>query len=229
MWRRSPRRSAPFSPDAGLERRVWSRARERARVLSRPMLFNSYAFVFGFLPLVLLGFFVLARASAKLAAGWLAAASLFFYGWWNPAYVALLAGSLLANYAFGLAIVRARRSDPARAPPARALGRREPRGARLLQVRRFFPREPRRAHRVRALARRDRAAARHLVLHFHADRLSRGCLPRRGRGIQPRPLRALRHLFSPPRRGPDPPPPRDDAAVRAPRSTGSTSRISPSG
>jgi D-alanyl-lipoteichoic acid acyltransferase DltB (MBOAT superfamily) len=79
------------------------------------MLFNSYAFVFGFLPLVLLGFFVLARASAKLAAGWLAAASLFFYGWWNPAYVALLAGSLLANYAFGLAIVRARRSDPARA------------------------------------------------------------------------------------------------------------------
>jgi D-alanyl-lipoteichoic acid acyltransferase DltB (MBOAT superfamily) len=71
------------------------------------MLFNSYVFIFGFLPVALLVFFQLGRRSPTLAAGWLAVASLFFYGWWNPAYVALLAVSILFNYAMGLAIVRA--------------------------------------------------------------------------------------------------------------------------
>ena len=45
------------------------------------MLFNSYAFIFFFLPVTLLVFFQFGKVSAKLAAGWLAAASLFFYGW----------------------------------------------------------------------------------------------------------------------------------------------------
>ena len=62
------------------------------------MLFNSHAFIFLFLPLTLLVFFALGRFSAKLAAGWLAAASLFFYGWWSPAYVALLLVSILFNF-----------------------------------------------------------------------------------------------------------------------------------
>ncbi|MCC7483975.1 MAG: MBOAT family protein [Burkholderiales bacterium] len=72
------------------------------------MLFNSLPFLFLFLPVVLLGFFALAGSSRKLAAGWLAASSLFFYGWWSPAYVALLAASFLFNYAAGITIVRAR-------------------------------------------------------------------------------------------------------------------------
>jgi len=71
------------------------------------MLFNSYAFLFLFLPVTLLVFFQLEKVSAKLAAGWLAAASLFFYGWWSPAYVALLVVSIVFNYGMGLAIVRA--------------------------------------------------------------------------------------------------------------------------
>lgn len=71
------------------------------------MLFNSYAFIFGFLPLVLLGFFWLGRRSHAYAAGWLALASLFFYGYWNPAYVGLLLGSIIANYAFGTWIATA--------------------------------------------------------------------------------------------------------------------------
>jgi alginate O-acetyltransferase complex protein AlgI len=71
------------------------------------MLFNSQAFIFLFLPLTLLGFFVLGRISMKLAAGWLAAASLFFYGWWSPAYVALLLASILGNFFAGTAISRA--------------------------------------------------------------------------------------------------------------------------
>ncbi|OGS92808.1 MAG: alginate O-acetyltransferase [Gallionellales bacterium GWA2_59_43] len=71
------------------------------------MLFNSYAFIFAYLPVVLLGFFWLGRVSHVFAAGWLALASLFFYGYWNPAYVGLLLGSIVCNYAFGMWIAKA--------------------------------------------------------------------------------------------------------------------------
>ncbi len=71
------------------------------------MLFNSYVFIFAFLPVTLLGFFILGRYKPMLAAGWLAIASLFFYGWWNPVYVWLLALSACFNYACGVAIARA--------------------------------------------------------------------------------------------------------------------------
>lgn len=78
------------------------------------MLFNSHAFIFLFLPLTLLMFFGLGRVSAKLAAGWLAAASLFFYGWWSPAYVALLLVSILGNFSAGSAIARAQAAGSTR-------------------------------------------------------------------------------------------------------------------
>ena len=71
------------------------------------MLFNSYGFIFLYLPAVLLGFFWLARISHAFAAGWLALASVFFYGYWNPAYVGLLLGSIVCNHAFGLWIAKA--------------------------------------------------------------------------------------------------------------------------
>jgi len=63
------------------------------------MLFNSYVFIFLFLPLTLAGYFLLARVKPLLAAAWLTAASLFFYGWWNPLYVWLLVLSIVFNYA----------------------------------------------------------------------------------------------------------------------------------
>ena len=72
------------------------------------MLFNSFEFLFGFLPVAFLGFFIIARSSRVMAALWLAAASVFFYAWWNPRYVALLLGSVAFNYAMGYAIGRAR-------------------------------------------------------------------------------------------------------------------------
>lgn len=72
------------------------------------MLFNSYPFIFVFLPLVFVGFFLLARRSHRIAALWLAAASLFFYGWWNPAFVSLLLASILFNYGVGYLIGHAR-------------------------------------------------------------------------------------------------------------------------
>jgi D-alanyl-lipoteichoic acid acyltransferase DltB (MBOAT superfamily) len=62
------------------------------------MLFNSYPFVFLFLPIALAGFFALGRRSRALAIAWLALASLFFYGWWNPVYVGLLLASITFNY-----------------------------------------------------------------------------------------------------------------------------------
>ena len=71
------------------------------------MLFNSAVFIFGFMPVVLLGFFVLAWIRQSYAAVWLVFASLFFYGWWDIRYVPLLAGSVLANFLFGCAILRA--------------------------------------------------------------------------------------------------------------------------
>lgn len=72
------------------------------------MLFNSYEFIFLYLPVVLGGFFAIASRSHRLAALWLAAASVFFYGWWNPKFVALLLASIVFNYGAGYLIGHAR-------------------------------------------------------------------------------------------------------------------------
>ena len=67
------------------------------------MLFNSHVFLFAFLPIVLLVFHVLGkRDQTHLARLWLVAASLFFYAWWNPRYLPLIVGSVVANYAIGV-------------------------------------------------------------------------------------------------------------------------------
>jgi alginate O-acetyltransferase complex protein AlgI len=78
------------------------------------MLFNSYDFILFFLPITLGAFFALARWSHRAAAAWLALASLFFYGWWNPQFVVLLVGSILFNYACGYALSRTRGSSRAK-------------------------------------------------------------------------------------------------------------------
>jgi len=69
------------------------------------VLFTSFAFLFAYLPVVFLGFFLLARVHRGVAAGWLAVASIFFYGYWSAKYVPLLLGSILFNYAVGYAVV----------------------------------------------------------------------------------------------------------------------------
>jgi len=80
------------------------------------MLFNSPAFILGFMPLAFGGFFLLGRLGGPRAAlAWLLAADLVFYGWWNPSYVPLLAGSVAVNYALGqhiLVLAKAGRHDP---------------------------------------------------------------------------------------------------------------------
>ena len=66
------------------------------------MLFNSFQFIFAFLPIVFVGFFLIARFSRTWAAGWLVLASLFFYGYWTLRALPLLLASILVNYAFGM-------------------------------------------------------------------------------------------------------------------------------
>ncbi|CDF96842.1 MULTISPECIES: MBOAT family protein [unclassified Pseudomonas] len=71
------------------------------------MLFTSFEFIFAFLPVAFLGFFLLARFWGREAAAiWLAAASLFFYGWWSTTYIALLLSSILFNYCIGYLICK---------------------------------------------------------------------------------------------------------------------------
>ncbi len=68
------------------------------------MLFNSFEFLFLFLPLTLVGFFLSSRIGRETGILWLVAASLFFYGWWNPVYLWLIVGSTLGNYLIGARI-----------------------------------------------------------------------------------------------------------------------------
>lgn len=70
------------------------------------MLFNSYEFIFGFFPLVLAGFFLLGMASRGMALGWLTAASLFFYAWWRPLNVLIIAPAILVNYVLARALLQ---------------------------------------------------------------------------------------------------------------------------
>ena len=66
------------------------------------MLFNSYIFIFIFLPITLGVFFIIGRRSHyRIALGWLVAASLFFYGYWNPIYLLLIGSSMTVNFQIG--------------------------------------------------------------------------------------------------------------------------------
>lgn len=71
------------------------------------MLFNSYIFIFGFLPLVLAGYHLMARHQPQLTAPWLVTASLVFYSWWNSSYLLLLLLSVIFNYVVGSLLGRA--------------------------------------------------------------------------------------------------------------------------
>ena len=75
------------------------------------MLFNSGIFIFGFLPVTLLGFFLLgARGWHQLAIAWLVLASCVFYGWFKANYLLILAVLIVFNYYFGIKLARDHRS-----------------------------------------------------------------------------------------------------------------------
>ena len=70
------------------------------------MIFPSYQFIFGFLPLILL---IWLSALPFMVRLWLLTlGGLIFYGWWNYHFVPLLVGSIVVDYFCGMAISRAR-------------------------------------------------------------------------------------------------------------------------
>ncbi|MCB1864946.1 MAG: MBOAT family protein [Chromatiales bacterium] len=71
------------------------------------MLFNSYEFIFAFLPVTLaLWWWLVLAGRHGNAQAWLVLASLFFYAWWNPIYLPLILGSMTMNFMLGLRLMR---------------------------------------------------------------------------------------------------------------------------
>ncbi len=63
------------------------------------MLFNSYQFIFIFLPLTFgVYFFLNAKSYFLVSKVWIILASLFFYSWWNINYLPLIVVSILVNF-----------------------------------------------------------------------------------------------------------------------------------
>jgi alginate O-acetyltransferase complex protein AlgI len=70
------------------------------------MLFNSYEFLCVFLPIAVTVFYALGRFSRNWSLGWLIAASLFFYAWWRPLNLLIIAPSILVNFALARQLQR---------------------------------------------------------------------------------------------------------------------------
>ena len=71
------------------------------------MLFNSYEFIFIFLPITFFIYFYLnSKRLTEVAKGFLVFSSLFFYAYWEIKYLPLILGSMLVNYLIGTTLSR---------------------------------------------------------------------------------------------------------------------------
>ena len=69
------------------------------------MLFNSYIFIFAFLPITFFVYFYLnQKRLTEAGKAFLVFASLFFYSWWNIAYLPIILVSMLFNYVLGVSL-----------------------------------------------------------------------------------------------------------------------------
>src|SRR5678815_3795590 len=68
------------------------------------MLFNSFVFLFAFLPVTYLVFWSLRSARARYI--WLTLTGYVFYGYWDPRFTLLMAFSTLVSFAAGLGFLR---------------------------------------------------------------------------------------------------------------------------
>lgn len=75
------------------------------------MLFNSYEFVFAFLPATVAGFLLFGMASRTWALAWLIVASIFFYAWWRPFNLLIIGPSIIVNFTFARALLRLARDE----------------------------------------------------------------------------------------------------------------------
>ena len=72
------------------------------------MLFPTFTFILGFLPVTWVIYFLLAKKSDTLPTVWLVATSFIFYSWFNWSYSLLLASSILGNWFFAELLYRYR-------------------------------------------------------------------------------------------------------------------------
>lgn len=70
------------------------------------MVFSSFPFILGFLPLALAGFLLCARIGPRAGALWLVLASLAFYAYWRISFLPLLLVSIAFNYTTSLILTR---------------------------------------------------------------------------------------------------------------------------
>ena len=76
------------------------------------MLFNSYIFIFFFFPITFFIYFYLNKKRLTEASkGFLVLSSLFFYSWWNIAYLPLILISMLFNYTLGRELSKPTQSE----------------------------------------------------------------------------------------------------------------------
>jgi alginate O-acetyltransferase complex protein AlgI len=68
------------------------------------MLFNSFVFIFAFLPVAYAVFWTLRTSRARYV--WLTLTGYVFYGYWNPRFCLLMAFSTLVSYSAGLGFLR---------------------------------------------------------------------------------------------------------------------------
>jgi alginate O-acetyltransferase complex protein AlgI len=72
------------------------------------VLFNSFIFLFAFLPMVLVVTAAMARSSNIRSVQMLSFSSLVFYAWWKPPFIVLVFLTITINFALGQAIYRTR-------------------------------------------------------------------------------------------------------------------------
>ncbi len=77
----------------------------KSRCPPRPVLFNSYVFLFAFLPVLLAVYYGVLRTTPQRNA-WLVFTSYVFYGWWNPLFCLLMLASTASDYVIGKQIHR---------------------------------------------------------------------------------------------------------------------------
>jgi D-alanyl-lipoteichoic acid acyltransferase DltB (MBOAT superfamily) len=65
------------------------------------MLFNSYVFVLGFLPITLALFFTIAKVDRRAARHFLLIASFLFYAWWSFEYGLVIVATIVVNFFLG--------------------------------------------------------------------------------------------------------------------------------
>lgn len=72
------------------------------------MIFNSFEFIFFFLPIVYILFRLIIKKSYRIGIMFLTLASLFYYAWWNHKFLILIVLSICINYVWAILITRAK-------------------------------------------------------------------------------------------------------------------------